>query len=285
MYQILVVDDEQLEREGVTFLLRKFGYPFQIFTKPNGKAALEFLQGTSVDIICSDIKMPFMDGLALAEAAKELNPQVKILLLTAYNDFEYTKRAIRVRVDDYIMKPVVVPEFKEVMDRLVSELDQRQAEQEKKLRLIKAYDSAPDSQKTELLEEIMQELQIEFSPEPAKEKASAVTDHGAIQQVMEFLQKEYASEVSLDDLAERVCLSKGYLSNLFKNEVGVSVMQYITMLRMQKARQLLLTTNMKLGDIGEVVGYHNHSYFCLTFKKFYGVTAMSLRRGDSDEEV
>ena len=101
---------------------------------------------------------------------------------------------------------------------------------------------------------------------------------------MDYIHDNYREDLTMDSLAAQVFLSKGHLSNLFKNEVGVSVMQYITMLRMQKARQLLTTTNMKLHDIGKVVGYHDHSYFCRTFKKYYGVTALSFRRGINHEE-
>ncbi|HJD21595.1 MAG TPA: response regulator [Candidatus Gemmiger faecigallinarum] len=284
MYSILVVDDELLEREGVTFLLRKFGYPFQIFTQANGKAAIEFLQGASVDVICSDIKMPFVDGLSLCEEAKKLNPAVKIVLLTAYNDFSYTRRAIRVHVDDYIMKPVVVSEFREVMDRLLAELDASRAERERRRELLRVYEAAPPEQRVKVLDEILHELQNSVPADEPEGDPMAVSDHRAIRLAMAYIRENYARDLTMDQLAEKVCLSKGYLSNLFKNEVGVSVMQYITMLRMQKARQLLLTTNMRLGDIGEIVGYHNQSYFCLTFKKFYGVTANSLRLGENHED-
>lgn len=284
MYTILVVDDEQIERDGVAFLLQKLGYPFRIFTQCNGKAALEFLQGTSVDVICSDIKMPFMDGLDFCEAAKKQYPGVKVVILTAYNDFEYTKRAIRFHVDDYIMKPVVIPEFKSVMDRILSELDANRAEREKKYQLVKLYQTSTPEQRAGILEEMMGELKGEFLKNSDEEEPKVTSAHTAIKAVMEIIEKEYASDLTLDELAERVCLSKGYLSNLFKSEIGMSITQYITLLRMQKAHKLLLTTNMKLGDIGEVVGYHNHSYFCLTFKKYYGVTAQSLRRGESNEE-
>lgn len=283
MYRILIVDDEAVEREGVKFLLNKLGFSFQIFTKANGRVALEFLKETKVDIICSDIKMPFMDGLALCEAAKELDPSVKIVMLTAYGDFEYTKRAIRVHVDDYIMKPVEVAEFKEIMDRIVKELDIRRAEQDRKKEMIRIYETAPRQQKAALLDSIILELQKQYQPQYAGEDVQRLSSHSAIQQVIDIIREEFATELTLDDLAERISLSKGYLSNLFKSETGVSLMQYVTMLRMQKAHQLLLTTNMKLRDIGEVVGYQNPSYFCMIFKKHYGVTAQSLRREENEE--
>lgn len=119
IYRILIVDDEAIEREGVSFLLRKFSYPFEIFTQNNGKNALEFLQETPVDILCTDIKMPFMDGLELCQEARKLYPDIFLVLLTAYSDFDYAKRAIHVRANEYLLKPVVVEEFRAVMDSLL----------------------------------------------------------------------------------------------------------------------------------------------------------------------
>lgn len=285
-YSILIVDDEQIEREGIKFLLEKFNYPFQIFTQKNGKEALEFVMGTSVDIICSDIKMPFMDGMSFCERAKELNPSVKIIMLTAFNDFEYTKRAIHIQVDDYLMKPIIVSEFQEVMGRLLRELNELQNKREKKRELLQRYKTATPEQKANLLDDILQGIQD--SPQDENEQTiisgKNMPDHKAIKIILDYIKDNYTTDLTMDTLAAHVFLSKGYLSNLFKSEVGVSVMQYITMLRMQKAKQLLITTNMKLCDIGEVIGYHNHSYFCQTFKKYYGVTALSFRHGESHDD-
>ena len=68
MYTILIVDDEKIERNGIKFLLEKQAEPFEIYEAPNGKAALEQLcsmrnQGKKIDILLTDLKMPFMDGI------------------------------------------------------------------------------------------------------------------------------------------------------------------------------------------------------------------------------
>ena len=106
MYKILIVDDEQIERDGVRFLLNKFAYLFEIAARNNGREALAFLREQPVDVICTDIKMPFMDGLELCAEARKLIPSVRLILLTAYSEFSYARKAIQVQADDYLLKPV-----------------------------------------------------------------------------------------------------------------------------------------------------------------------------------
>jgi len=279
MYKILIVDDELIEREGVAYLVKKYKYPFQIFIKSNGKEAISFLKDMMVDVLCTDIKMPFVNGLELSEAAREMNPDIKIMVLTAYNDFQFTKKAIKVKVNDYVMKPVALNEFQAGMDQILSELQERDEERSKKMNLIKQIETGKPEEKESLFEQIIAELHDQYSGESADDN---ISEHNAIKMVLKILRTEYASIISLDSIAKRVCFSKGYLSNLFKSQTGFSVMQYITMLRMQKARELLLTTNMKLSDICRAVGYQNDSYFCLTFKKHYGVTAIAMRNGEDN---
>lgn len=83
--------------------------------------------------------------------------------------------------------------------------------------------------------------------------------------------------LSLDVLAEKVFLTPHYLSSIFSQEKGIGLNKYIKKVRMDKAEQLLTTTNMKIGDICEAVGYTNLSYFCKTFRNEYGVTPEKYR--------
>lgn len=279
MYSILVVDDEMIEREGVTFLLEKYQYPFRVFTKRNGKEALEFLRDTSVDVLCTDIKMPFMDGLELCEAAKALDPGLHIVMLTAYNDFEYTKRAIKVKVDDYLMKPVFVDRFRDCMDQIIANLDRQKAERDRKQRLVQAYKTGDAVMRNAAIEHIMRELETQYAGTDSGDESDV---RNVVRLAVEMIRKEYMTPLTLDDVAGRVSLSKGRLSTLFKADTGFSVGQYITLARMQKARELVCATNIKLNDISRMVGYENPSYFCELFKRTYGVTAIHLRNGQED---
>ena len=123
MYTILIVDDEKIERNGIKFLLKKQAEPFEIYEAPNGKAALEQLcsmrnQGKKIDILLTDVKMPFMDGIELIGAAKEEGFTLKTIIFSGYNEFEYAKLAVRLGVSDYILKPVNPQEFAQTIERL-----------------------------------------------------------------------------------------------------------------------------------------------------------------------
>jgi len=92
MAKILVVDDEKIERSGIRFLFQKLGISAQISEAANGVKALEFLREEEVDVLITDIKMPFMDGLELIENVARLYPSVKIIIYSGYGEFEYAKK-------------------------------------------------------------------------------------------------------------------------------------------------------------------------------------------------
>lgn len=101
----------------------------ELLEAENGKQALEILNQEQVDILLSDIRMPFMTGLELASALRERGSNITIILLTAYGEFSYAQEAIRQRVSDYIMKPVDPEEFYKVLDRAIEKVrDQKRVE-------------------------------------------------------------------------------------------------------------------------------------------------------------
>lgn len=119
MYHLLIVDDDKIERDGVKFLLNEYQLPFAIAEAPNGKAALSHLHAQHTDVLLTDIKMPFVDGLELAQQARALNPNIKIVIFSAYGEFEYAKKAIELKAIHYILKPIDIPEFLHVMQEVL----------------------------------------------------------------------------------------------------------------------------------------------------------------------
>lgn len=85
MYKILVVDDESIEREGISFLIEKYKFPLEVAQATNGKTALEYMRTHPIDILLTDVKMPQMDGLELARHTFEKYPDVRILVFSAYS--------------------------------------------------------------------------------------------------------------------------------------------------------------------------------------------------------
>ena len=94
MIRILIVDDEKIERNGIKFLLKQLHMEAQIREAVNGVKALEALEEEPADILLTDIKMPFMDGLTLAENVVEKYPQTKMVIFSGYGEFEYARKAI-----------------------------------------------------------------------------------------------------------------------------------------------------------------------------------------------
>lgn len=131
MYRVLVVDDTSAEVECIQFLIRKFALDLEILTASNGRDALALLEKSPFDILLTDIKMPLMDGLALAREARRLNSAIRIVLFSGYNEFEYAKTAISIGVTDYLMKPIDPDAFYQTIRRVILSIEKsRQSERE-----------------------------------------------------------------------------------------------------------------------------------------------------------
>ena len=125
MLTILIVDDEKLERNGIKFLLKREKEEFRILEASNGKDALGVLMKENVDILFSDVKMPYINGLELSKQARELCPDLEIVIFSGYNDFSYAKEALRYGVVDYVLKPVDPEEFHRTLERVMGHISDR----------------------------------------------------------------------------------------------------------------------------------------------------------------
>ncbi len=121
MYRVLVVDDEKIGRDGISFLLRKSSIDFEIAEAHNGKMALDYIKNHDIQFLLTDIKMPFMDGIDLIREVKKLNLHIKIVILSGYSDFEYAKSAMKMGVSEYILKPIDPSEFMMSMESIVQD--------------------------------------------------------------------------------------------------------------------------------------------------------------------
>lgn len=129
MLNVQIVDDEPIIRLGLQKLINWEEMGFEITCiAQNGKQALEQLEAEEVDLIITDIEMPIMNGLDFIKEVREKDKNVEIVILTAYEDFEYAKTAIRYGITQYILKPI---EEKDVMQLL---LQIRQEIEEKAIR-------------------------------------------------------------------------------------------------------------------------------------------------------
>ncbi len=128
MYQILIADDEKQERQVIRFLLDKYEFPLRITEAANGNEAFQLLEKKKYDILLTDIKMPFMDGLTLAKKARKLNPHMLIIFFSGYDDFDYVKQALSLHVVNYILKPINPDEFSKTIASVLAQLKEREAQ-------------------------------------------------------------------------------------------------------------------------------------------------------------
>lgn len=107
MYSVLIVDDDAYEREGIRrqLTIGKYGID-QIDVAENGLAALKKFEENPYDIVVSDVKMPVMDGVTMALRMQDIMPDVQLLFLSGYADFDFVQQAIQMHAYDYLLKPV-----------------------------------------------------------------------------------------------------------------------------------------------------------------------------------
>lgn len=145
MYKLLFADDEEEVRKGVLQKIDFSTFGFTVIEEAeNGAEALEIAEKMEPDILITDIKMPFMDGLELAEQLREHSPMTKVVILTGFEDFEYARKAIQLNIIDYVLKPVSKVDFEEILKRTKALLDEERIQNDDIKQLRSHYvDSLP----------------------------------------------------------------------------------------------------------------------------------------------
>lgn len=130
-YKAFFVEDEIVTREGIRDNVDWQGNGFEFCGEaPDGEIALPLIEVTHPDLLITDIKMPFMDGLELCKIVRERMPSMKIVILSGHDEFEYAQRAINLGVTEYLLKPVTVQDLHQVLNRIATQLDRERREQE-----------------------------------------------------------------------------------------------------------------------------------------------------------
>lgn len=244
MTKVLIVDDEKYVRMGIKSDTDWALIGCEVVGEAsNGLEALEVAENTRPDLVVSDIRMPKMDGIELAEKLIEKYPNVKVIFLTAYNEFEYARQAVRIGVSDYLLKPFSDGELEGSIQRLLH-----------------LHPNAPASS-TELEEQLI----------PLKKKEEVGKRYVAA--AIEYIEDHYPdSDFSLGALAESMSVSEGHISRLFKSETDISINNYLTKYRIKMAMDYLKDVQVKVYEVAEKVGYQDIAYFSNTFKKLVGKT-------------
>ncbi|OUQ21345.1 two-component system response regulator [Lachnoclostridium sp. An14] len=131
MLKVFIVEDETVIREGFRDKIPWEQYGFQLVGDAgDGEVALPLIRKIRPDVLITDIKMPFMDGLSLSEIVKEEFPKTKIIIISGYDDFEYARQAIRAGVDQYLLKPITRQTLRGVLVELREKIEQETEQQD-----------------------------------------------------------------------------------------------------------------------------------------------------------
>lgn len=231
MYRVMLIDDEQSARSLLREAINWKSLDMEVIGEAaSGIEAINVIDDMRPDIAFVDISMPFMNGIEFTEIATKRYPQLQIIIMTAFDEFEYARQCVRLPVFDYMLKPFVRAEVQENLQRLKDILDKTIRE-------------------TEPVEEI----------EPS-----------SIEQIKKFIEENYTdSKLNLTSVAMIFGFSSSYLSRKFKQDVGKNFVEYLTECRMKRACELA-KKNMKMFCTSAEVGIPDPNYFGRCFKKYTG---------------
>lgn len=246
MYNVLVVDDEIWMCEGLKKIIARMEGAFTVAASASdGRQALAKLECERIDVVITDINMPGMNGLELMERMREKHLTQPVIIVSAYNEFEYARTAMRLGAIDYLLKPIKNEELSAVLSNL-QEL------------LIRRRDENPHKETTTDLYELPRGGEL-------------------IQTVLDMIEHSYMDDLSLAILADKAGFNSSYLSRLFKMETGKGFVQYLREVRMRHAFKMLEETNMTNVEVAKQVGYWDEKHFRRTFKKDFGMTPGEYR--------
>lgn len=230
MYSVLILDDNRPMALQVSRMIPWGDMDCQVVgVLHDGVSGKEAIETMKPDLIVSDIEMPGLSGLQMMEIARTCVPNSQIIFISAYEKFEYARQAIKLGVCDYLVKPFTQAELQQSIDKAIAVLDQEQQEAEA-------------------------ENQVVYSRQ--------------MDQIIEYLKNEVCNGVSLDMVADYFQMSQSKLGRLIKKETGMRFTELVARLRIGKAKELLLETNLPVAHIAEQVGYSDYLTFYKVFVRY-----------------
>lgn len=381
--KVFLVEDEIIMREGIRNNIdwEKEGFEFA-GEASDGELAYPLIQDSKPDILITDIRMPFMDGLELSRRVKKEMPDIKIIVLSGYDEFEYAREGIRIGITEYLLKPIdgnkLLEAVKRVAQLILSERESQmeskpgQEQDSGKSRQAEAEETvaqrSPGGQETELgilevgkldrrvaerflktglksevtnfvddyfssfginniqsllfrqyvttdmyftavsmleglgyengelakhcgeIRDINKVLSsVESNKEYLKKILSTAIDlrevvsqkkyHSILEEAKSYIEQHYDDvNISLNSVAASVNLSPNHFSSIFSQEMGKTFVEYLTFVRMEKAKELLRTSSLKSAEIAYAVGYKDAHYFSYLFKKNQDCTPKEYRQ-------
>lgn len=244
MIRVFVVEDEDMVRKGIIKTLDWKGMGCTVVAEAsNGKQGVDLAKELEPDLVITDVRMPYMDGVSMIKRLQEEGSKAYFILLSAHSDFEYAQSAMRVGAVDYLLKPLKDEELKQTIQRVFFPQKAEHKQQ---------HDTEVPTQ-------------LQFHP---KENI----ENKYVRQAIFYIKQHYHEEISMNTVAEYLQISEGYLSRVFKKETAYTFTNYVSFYRIVMACSLLKDCRMKVYEVTEKVGYTDTAYFSTLFKKMMGVS-------------
>ena len=245
MYRVVLIDDEKLIIEGLRKVVKWEDYRCEVVaTASDAVNGAKIIRQFQPHILFTDIRMPGDDGLTMLAGLRSEYPNLQVIVLTGYRDFQYAQEAIRLGVARFLLKPSKMSEINEALAAVTERLDK----------------AAPEEETDELREHSGSFL---------------------VRQVTAYIENHYAEKLTLQDVADACYVSQWHLSKLLNKHTNGNFYDVLNAVRINAAKRLLRDPSLKIGEIGEMVGYADTAHFARVFKKIVGMSANEYRNSHS----
>ena len=242
VYRVVLIDDENIIVEGLRKVVKWADFGCQVVGTANDAASgADMIRAFHPHILFTDIRMPGQNGLAMLAGLRSEFPNLQVTVMTGYRDFSYAQEAIRLGVARFLLKPTKMDEINEALQTMVSRLDKLPVE--------------------------------EAADEPVQTTAGSFI----VDQAYAYMQSHYREKLTLQAVADCCYVSQWHLSKLLNRYTGKSFYDILNAIRIEKAKDLLSDPSLKIGEIGELIGYADTAHFARTFKKLEGMSANEFR--------
>lgn len=266
MYQVQIVDDEPIVRMGLKNLIPWESLGFTVVCcAQNGQEAIEQYYNHKIKLIITDIEMPIMNGLDYIKQLRDNSESTEIVILTAYEEFEYAKTAIQNHVIDYILKPIDEEQIIDTLKKVKDNLEKKKYYQE----YLNFNNQPPENSHTGI---------DEF--ENSKLKDDMKSKNIVVRQAYQYVIDHVDDKISLTKISDTLGVSKNYFCSLFKQETGENFLNFVSRMKIQRAKTLLAKDNRRVYEVCDYLGYSDVTYFTKLFKKYVHMSPNEYKKSE-----
>lgn len=247
MYQAIIVDDEKWVVKSLTATLdamqvmEQFHIVAELY---DGLSAIRYIKEQQPDLAFVDVRLPGMSGLEILQEANRLSLKTLFIVISGHAEFAYAQKAMLHNAIGYCLKPFSRSELSDSVQKALTILEKQN------------------------------------EPAPVTETAPSVqvlSRGNFVSAMIDYINSHYMEDISIQTLADLCSINPNYAGQLFKQKMNQTFNSYLSNFRIQKAKKLLVDTDMPIALVAASVGYQDYFYFAKVFKKLTVSTPSSYR--------